>query len=110
MSLKSSPPTTPAPATAETPALPLSFLGRFMVLKSAVRELWVVFGAKLLAFFAYTVMNQTLVLWLSSDLGYNDIQAGFMVMRWSAVMTLCTVLVGSLTDAIGLRKTFLMGV
>jgi len=40
----------------------LGFLAKFTVLRGSVRELWVVFGAKLLAFFAYTVMNQTLAL------------------------------------------------
>jgi MFS family permease len=89
---------------------PVSFLERFLVLRGAVRELWLVFGAKMLAFLAYTVMNQTLVLWLSSDLGYDDQHAGYFVMAWSAVMTLFTVLVGSFTDAIGLRKTFILGV
>jgi len=83
---------------------------KITVLHGAVRELWLVFGAKLLAYFAYTVMNQTLALWLSSDLGYNDVDAGYIVMGWSAAMTLVTVLVGSLTDAIGLRRTFLLGV
>jgi len=87
----------------------LSFIGRFTVLKGAVRELWIIFGAKLLAILAYQVMNLTLVLWLSSDLGYNDADAGYLVATWSTVMTLSTVLVGSLVDAIGLRKAFLLG-
>jgi MFS family permease len=87
----------------------VSFIGRFTVLFGAVRELWVSLGAKMLAFFAYTVMNQTLALWLSADLGYSDTKAGFIVMGWSSIMTLFTVLVGSFTDAIGLRKTILMG-
>jgi len=86
-----------------------SFIGRFTVLKGAVRELWIIFGAKLLAILAYGVMNSTLVLWLSSDLGYSDTRAGYLVALWSTVMTLSTVLVGSLVDAIGLRKAFLLG-
>lgn len=86
-----------------------AFLAKFLVLKGAVRELWVIFGAKLLAILAYGVMNSTLVLWLSSDLGYNDENAGYWVATWSTVMTLSTVLVGSLVDAIGLRKAFLLG-
>jgi MFS family permease len=85
------------------------FLSRFTVLRGAVRELWIVLGVKLLALFAYTVMNQTLVLWLSADLGYSDTDAGYMVMGWSALLSLFTVLVGSFTDAIGLRRTFLLG-
>lgn len=87
-----------------------SFLGKFTVLKGAVRELWIAFAFKLLGILAYSVMNSTLVLWLSYDLGYDDIRAGALVFGWSAVMTLFAVLVGSLTDAIGLRKAFLLGV
>ena len=88
---------------------PASVFGRFLVLKGAVRELWIIFGAKLLAILAYGIMNSTLVLWLSSDLGYSDTRAGLIVAAWSAAMTLFTVLVGSLVDAIGLRKAFLLG-
>jgi MFS family permease len=95
---------------AEQPQAAVGFLSRFTVLKGAVRELWIVLGVKLLALFAYTVMNQTLALWLSSDLGYNDTDAGYLVMGWSAVLSLFTVLVGSFTDAIGLRRTFLLGI
>ena len=86
-----------------------SFLGKFLVLRGAVRELWIIFGAKLLAILAYGIMNSTLVLWLSSDLGYSDTRAGFIVTAWSTAMTLFTVMVGSLVDAIGLRKAFLLG-
>src|SRR5262245_29853943 len=93
---------------------PANFLmrvaGRFTVLRGAVRELWIVFGAKLLTILAYGVMNSTLVLWLSSDLGYDDKQAGYVIAMWSTLMTLCTVMVGSFVDAIGLRKAFLLGV
>ncbi len=85
------------------------FLGQFAVLKGAVRELWIIFGAKLLTILAYGVMNSTIILWLSSDLGYNDQRAGYIVAAWSTVMTLCTVMVGSLVDAIGIRKALLIG-
>jgi MFS family permease len=84
-------------------------LARFLVLRGALRELWIVFGAKLLTILAYGVMNSTLVLWLSSDLGYNDANAGYLIATWSTAMTLCTVMVGSFVDAIGLRKAFLLG-
>ena len=85
------------------------FFGKFAVLAGAIRELWIIFGAKLLAILAYQVMNATIILWLSSDLGYSDTRAGFLISAWSTVMTLSTVLVGSLVDAIGLRKAFLLG-
>jgi MFS family permease len=85
------------------------FLDKFLVLRGAARELWVIFIAKFLAILAYGVMNSTLVLWLSSDLKYTDEYAGAVIALWSSLMTMCTVLVGSLVDAIGLRRAFLIG-
>jgi MFS family permease len=86
------------------------FLGKFTVLRGAARELWVIFAVKLLVIAAYALTNSTLVLWLSSDLGYSDQNALGLVAVWSLLMTVITLLVGSLTDAIGLRKTFFLGV
>jgi MFS family permease len=90
-------------------AAPTTFLGKFTVLFGAVRELWIVFAIVLFSNLAYRVVNFTLRLWLSSDLGYSDVQAGVVALFWSAGMSLAIVLVGSLTDALGLRKTFLLG-
>jgi len=55
------------------------------------------------------VVNSTLVLWLSSDLGYGDKSAGFVVAAWSTALTIFTVMVGSLVDAVGIRKSLLTG-
>jgi MFS family permease len=85
-------------------------LGRFTVLKGAARELWLALGVKFLGVMAYKVTTLTLVLWLSADLGYGDQGALGIVAAWSLSMTIVTLLVGSLTDAIGLRRTFFLGV
>ena len=90
-------------------AAPASFLGKFTVVFGAVRELWIVFAYVVISNLAYRLVEFTLSLWLSSDLGYSDVKAGWWVTIWSAGMTFCIVLVGSLTDALGLRKTFLLG-
>jgi MFS family permease len=100
------------PATAAAPesrGVLLRFLDKFMVLRGAMRELWVVFIIKFLAIAAYAVTNSTLVLWLSSDLGYSDGQAGWLVAAWSISITAMILVVGSLTDAIGFRKAFFLG-
>ena len=76
----------------------------------AARELWLTFGVKFLGIAAYAVTNSTIVLWLSSDMGYSDQQALGLVAAWSLTMTIFTLLVGSLTDAMGLRRTFFLGV
>jgi len=74
-----------------------------------MRELWLVFGIKLLGIAAYGVTNMTIKLWLSHDFGYSDQKALGFVAGWSLLMSIITVLSGSLTDALGMRKTLLLG-
>jgi MFS family permease len=87
------------------------FVAKFTVLKGAQRELWLTFLIKLLIYTAYSVTNKTMVLWLSKDLGFSDQAAGALVgWVWAPAMTIFTLLAGSITDAIGLRRTFFLGV
>ncbi len=87
------------------------FLAKFGVLKNAQRELWLTFLLKFLIYTAYSVTNKTMILWLSRDLGFSDQAAGAIVgWVWAPAMTVFTLLAGSLTDAIGLRRTFFLGV
>src|SRR5438094_6011635 len=87
------------------------FLAKFTVLKGAQRNLWLTFLIKFLIYTAYSVTNKTMVLWLSKDLGFSDQAAGALVgWVWAPAMTVFILLVGSLTDAIGLRRTFFLGV
>jgi MFS family permease len=87
------------------------FIAKFTVLKGARRELWLTFLIKLLIYTAYSITNKTMVLWLSKDLGFSDQAAGALVgWVWAPAMTVFTLLAGSLTDAIGLRRTFFLGV
>src|SRR5204863_4766651 len=87
------------------------FVAKFTVLKGAQRELWLTFLIKLFIISAYAITNKTLILWLSYDLGFSDQAAGALVgWVWAPAMTVFTLLAGSLTDALGLRRTFFLGV
>ena len=87
------------------------FFDKFAVLNGAQRELWLTFLIKFLIYTAYSVTNKTMVLWLSKDLGFSDQASGALVgWLWAPAMTVFTLLAGSLTDAIGLRRTFFLGV
>ena len=99
-------------ATSDPPAQAEAngFIAKFTVLRGAARELWLTFGVKFLGVMAYKVTVLTLALWLMADFGYGDASAGSLVAAWSIAMTVVTLLVGSLTDAIGLRRTFFLGV
>lgn len=88
----------------------LRFFNSFTVLKNAARELWLTFIIKFLIVAAYQVSAVTLVRWLSSDLGMSDRAAQGMFFGWAVTMTVTTLLVGSITDALGLRRTFFLGV
>ncbi|MEP7071599.1 MAG: MFS transporter [Verrucomicrobiota bacterium] len=88
-----------------------SFFEKFAVLRGAQRELWLTFLIKLLIIAAYSITNKTLILWLSADLGFNDQSAAVLISWvWAPAMTICTLLAGSVTDALGLRRTFFLGV
>src|SRR5438445_9875407 len=87
------------------------FIAKFAVIKGARRELWLTFLIKLLIYTAYSITNKTMILWLSKDLGFSDQGASALVgWVWAPAMTIFTLLAGSLTDAIGLRRTFFLGV
>jgi MFS family permease len=87
------------------------FIGKFTIIFGARRELWLTFLLKFLIYTAYSVTNKTMVLWLSRDLGFSDQAAGAIVgWGWAPAMTVFTLLAGSLTDAIGLKRTFYLGV
>lgn len=86
------------------------FLDKFLIMRHAPRELWLIYGAYILENLAYKVgAAGVLTLWLSHDLGFSDTSAGATIAIWSSIMTLITVMIGSLTDALGIRKTFLIG-
>src|SRR5882757_2019913 len=87
------------------------FLAKFTVLKGAQHNLWLTFVIKFLIYTAYSVTNKTMVLWLSKDLGFSDQASTSLVgWVWAPAMTVFTLLAGSVTDAIGLRRTFFLGV
>ncbi len=71
--------------------------------------MWLVFAIKFLSIAAYAVTNSTLVLWLHSDLGFGDKSATRVVFAWSLSMSFVTLLVGSLTDVLGMRRTLFIG-
>jgi len=85
------------------------FLSKFTVLNGAARELWIAFILKFLNIAAYSVTTSTIVLWLSADFGYSDEKASALFGAWALTMTIGNVLVGSLTDALGMRRTFFLG-
>ena len=88
---------------------PAGFFGKFTVLNGAARELWLTFLLKFLICAAYEITALSLVRWLLVEHQWKDTSAQHMILGWGITMTVTTLLVGSLTDALGLRRTFFLG-
>jgi dipeptide/tripeptide permease len=73
------------------------------------RELYMLYFAKLLEYGAYGAINLTFILYLREDCGLTDIVAGSYIGIWSMSLTICSMLVGAVCDAIGIKKTLLLG-
>jgi MFS family permease len=87
------------------------FVAKFSVLKGAQRELWLTFLIKFFIYTAYSVTKQDYGSVAFEGLGFSDQAAGALVgWVWAPAMTVFTLLAGSVTDAIGLRRTFFLGV
>jgi MFS family permease len=96
--------------TANAPEEPEGgFISKFTVLKSAPRELWLIYYAKVMEIAAYGLVSMGLMLYLITDLGLKDFTAGTFIMVWSLSISLFTLLAGGVCDAVGIRRAFLYG-
>ena len=77
-------------------------------LREAPRELWLTSASRMVAWLMYATFTITFVLWLSSDCGLGDVEAGLYVTVWSLAFSIFTILAGPLVDAIGIKKAFLL--
>jgi len=78
-------------------------------LKGSPRELYLLFFTKVTEYSAYGGMNLAFILYLSKDGGLGDISAGAFIGYFSVILTVFTMLVGSVCDTIGVKKTLLIG-
>lgn len=79
-------------------------------LRDAPAGLWVTFGLKLLSVTGYKIMMVVMVSYLMKDCGMSDADAQFGYLLLGLMMSGCTLLAGSITDAIGIRRTLVIGV
>lgn len=86
-------------------------IGLFAMLKlsGVPRGLWLVFGLKLVNVTAYRILNVVLTSWCMKDLGFSYPQSQWVYFAWGVFILVATLISGSLTDALGLRKTLGIG-
>ena len=86
-------------------------IGLFALVKlaSVPRELWITFGLKMVIVTAYKLLNVIIVSWAVKDLGLSDSTAQGVFAMWGVFIMVATLFSGSLTDALGMRRTLLLG-
>ncbi|HJL16622.1 MAG TPA: MFS transporter [Sandaracinaceae bacterium LLY-WYZ-13_1] len=80
----------------------------FRALTRAPRDLWIVYGVKLLESVSYFAMLNVLVLYLHEDLRLSDEWSGAVFGAWGTVVSLLTFLAGFVADAMGQRKALII--
>lgn len=74
------------------------------------RDLWVIYAVKFLESVAYFSVWSLLVVYLSEELGYSDVEAGAIAGAWQTAVSLLVFCSGFVVDAIGVRLALLLGV
>jgi dipeptide/tripeptide permease len=87
---------------ASDPSVPLGESLR--ALAASPRELWIVYTMKLFESVAYFAIYSVLVLYLSDDLGYSDLEAGGLAGTWLTAVSLVVFVSGFVADSLGVRR------
>ena len=84
-------------------------LGYAKGLWACPRELYLILFTKIVEFSAYAAALLAFVLYLHHDVGLSDVAAGSYIGTWSVAVAGVTLLVGAVCDAIGIKRTLLIG-
>lgn len=79
-------------------------------LASSPRELWLIFGVKLLESVAYFAIYNLLVVYLQEDLHYGDIAGGSLAGTWLTAISILTFVSGFIADSLGIRRAMIASV
>ncbi|MFA6434906.1 MAG: MFS transporter [Elusimicrobiales bacterium] len=84
----------------------VAYFSEFKVLKTASRDFWLTNAIQFMDGLAYFSMINIITLYLSLNCGFNDMQSGAWVGIFTLYITAFVLGVGSICDAIGMRKSF----
>lgn len=93
---------------ADAPAEKTPLADDLRALVRCPRELWLVYVATFFEYVGVFSFLQTLPLWLSSDFRMTDEDAGWWAATFSLLVSLFVFLVGSIVDAVGVRRMLIL--
>jgi dipeptide/tripeptide permease len=95
---------TSAPQPKSTLDLIKGYFLDFKVLKDCPREYWTIQAINLLDSLAYFAFLNIAVVFLSENLGFSDVSAGYVFTVFTITTTLMLFFSGFVTDSLGIRK------
>lgn len=95
-------------ATAQDDSPKTSLRDDVRSLFASPRELWLIYAATFFEYLGIYSFLSTLKFWLSSDHRMGDVAAGSWASAFSTVATLFVVIVGPLSDVVGVRRMLLL--
>lgn len=82
---------------------------RLSSLKDSPRELYINFILKFLESYSYFAVSQILVIYVHTEFGFSDMQAGSMYGLWGISITFWGLCASAFNDILGVRKSLLIG-
>ncbi len=87
-----------------------NYFSEFKVLKTASKDFWLVNSINFFDGMAYFAMMNILTLYLTTNVGFSDIDSGAWVGIYTLFITAFIFAVGSICDTIGVKKSLLIGI
>jgi dipeptide/tripeptide permease len=86
-----------------------TFSDRLSSLKDCPRELYINFALKFLESYSYFAVSQILVIYVHTEFGFTDIQAGSIYGMWGIAITFWGLCASAFNDILGVRRSLLIG-
>lgn len=87
----------------------MKYFSEFKLLKKVQKDFWLTNSVQFFDGMAYFSMMNVITLYLTSNIGLSDALSGTVVGWFSLAITICVLLVGTLCDKLGIKKSFLLG-
>ena len=78
-------------------------------IRSSPRELYLAYIVNFFDSYSYFSFSLILTLFLSEDIGFTDVQAGFLYGLWGSLISIYGILVGPVVDNFGVSRSLQIG-